>query len=232
MSDTHTIKEFLSQFIKQSQTTLTPQPSIQVPSDDDDEPNSGLDTILESSRKLMHINQGLVDPDERDSLTNKRIYNTNELMAERVRMDAGKLSNSILRKLNYRKNLQNLPPGFLDSYAEKHIVGNALSLPLEEINPMHLYEQAHRITQMGLGGIGSESAISTDAQNVHPSEFGFFDPWSGPESGRAGIDVRATENSRLGTDGKIYQKFFDRKNKRYVWLSPSDLDGKTIRIPD
>ncbi|MFA9289314.1 MAG: hypothetical protein ACEQSA_05565, partial [Weeksellaceae bacterium] len=90
------------------------------------------------------------------------------------------------------------------------LVGNALSSPLEEINPMHIVEQSRRITAMGPGGLPSSDSITSEAQALHPSSFGFIDIIAGPESERAGVDVRAAMGTKLGSDGKIYQRFRDR----------------------
>jgi len=334
-----------------------------------------MEDLLAGSRRLIAINRGESEPDDRDSLAFKRIYSTGDLIAERIKIDAEKTARTLLRKLNQKRSLKNLPSGIFNRYTEGHIVGNPLSSPLEETNPIQLLEQQFRITQMGPGGIGSESALTEEAQNVNPSEFGFIDPLAGPEcfvagsyvftrrgwvrwehvteddefltvgdlttlsepyyvcadrlvrehyegpvlywrtrntcggvtpnhrmllrdgdgkpfatpaenlfsleqsfqllmsqpgstvpsaaqqqkeysgyvycatvptgmlyvkgdkdtfgywsgnSSRAGVDVRATHNSRLGSDGRIYQRFFNPRLNRYEWLSARDLMGKTV----
>lgn len=97
---------------------------------------------------------------------------------------------------------------------------------------MHIVEQSRRITAMGPGGLPSSDSITSEAQALHPSSFGFIDIIAGPESERAGVDVRAAMGTKLGSDGKIYQRFKDRKNGVVRWLSPSDLDGKVLGLPE
>lgn len=341
--------------------------------------NLDLNDIMAGSKRLIAINRGDAEPDDRDSLAFKRVYTTGDLIAERIHIDAEKTARTLLRKLNRKRSLKNLPSGIFNRYTEGHIVGNPLSSPLEETNPVQLLEQQYRITQMGPGGIGSESALTEEMQNVNPSEFGFIDPLAGPEcyaegemvftrrgwvkwehvietdelltlesiaslsepfyekparliaedyegellcwktpdtsgritpnhtmflrdatakpfkvlareafthlnqfellmsrpggkvkdsqrfteaykgkvycatvtsgilyvkgadsslgywcgnSGRAGVDVRATHNSRLGSDGRIYQRFLNPRLKRYEWLSARDLQGKTLGFPE
>lgn len=55
--------------------------------------------------------------------------------------------------------------------------------------------------------------------------------WTG-NSERAGIDVRVAYGAKLGSDGRLYQKFYDRHTKRNRWMSASDLDGLTVKLPD
>ena len=95
---------------------------------------------------------------------------------------------------------------------------------------MHLVEQARRITHMGPGGLPSDDSISESAQAVSPSQFGFICPVSGPESSRAGVDVRMAYGVKLGDNGRIYQKFYSPRQQVYKWMSPQDLDGKTVGL--
>jgi len=95
---------------------------------------------------------------------------------------------------------------------------------------MHLVEQQRRISMMGPGGLPSADVVTPEAQNVHPSQFGFISPSEGPESQLAGVDVRAAWGTKLGSDGNIYQQFKDRRGKT-VWLSPQDTQDKTIALP-
>lgn len=55
--------------------------------------------------------------------------------------------------------------------------------------------------------------------------------WTG-NSEKAGIDVRLAHGARIGTDGRIYQLLLNRKTGKKMWVSPSDLRGKTLKLPD
>jgi DNA-directed RNA polymerase beta subunit len=188
--------------------------------------------LLKTTQKLLDINRGVVDPDERDSLRFKRIYTPDKLFRERIKLDASQTARSLMRRIARKKDLSPVSVSSFDPYMESLIVGNSLSTPLEEINPMHLVEQQRRITLMGEGGIGSESALTPDMQNVHPHQFGFIDSIAGPESARIGVDSRAAWGTMIGDDGLIYQKLRDKKTGKSVWLSARDLDGKTLGLPN
>jgi DNA-directed RNA polymerase beta subunit len=192
----------------------------------------GVRGILASTEKLLAVNRGLDAPDERDALQFKSLMTTDRLMRERIKLDADKVRMNLMRRVAKFKSLKPIGVGAFDSYARGLLIGNPLSMPLEEINPMHLVEQARRVTQMGPGGLPSEEAISIDAQQVHPSQFGFISTIEGPENSRAGVDVRLAWGTKLGDDGRIYQKFRNHKTGVMHWLSPVDLDGKTVGLPD
>ena len=200
--------------------------------DIDDEVDGGVDTLLAASEKVLAVNRGLVDPDERDSLRFRKIYGPDKLLNERIDMGADKVMRNTVRRISRTGNLSSINPGHFNSYSEKLITGNPLSLALEEINPMHLTEQARRVSQMGPGGLPSSTSITEDAQNLHPSEFMFLSSIEGPESERIGVDTRIAWGAKMGSDGNIYQRFRNKRTGKYEWLSAKDLENKIVALPD
>lgn len=161
------------------QQVKRPAPKAQV--EDPEHVAVGVRGILAATQNLLAVNQGLAKPDERDALQFKRLMTTDKLMRERVRLDADKTRFNLMRRLARVRSLKPVQPGVFNSYTEGMLVGNPLSMPLEEINPMHLVEQARRVTQMGPGGLPSDESITAEAQNIHTSQFGFISPLEGPE---------------------------------------------------
>ena len=225
------IDSILKEAFKDAKTIKTASIDYKIEDSEEDAP-VGLNSLVNASKKLLAINRGQVEPDERDSLRYKRIYGTDDLIKERIDLDAGKLKNTLMFNLSKNKSLKYFKPGYFDSYATGHIVGNSLSAPSEEINPLQILEQAYRVTQMGEGGIGSEEAITAEAQNVHPSQFGFIDPNETPESIRAGIDARLVRNIRLSNDGRPLLKVREKKSGKSVWLDPEELSEAIVAFPD
>lgn len=203
-----------------------------VPDDEEEYVPVGVKGLLSASQKLLAINRGLDKPDERDSLLFKRILTTDRLLSERIKLDSDRVRGSMMPLIARHKNLKAVGPFAFDSYMEKFLIGNPLSSPLEEINPLHLLEQSRRATQMGPGGIGTDNAITEDMQAIRTDQFGFLSTLEGPESEKIGIDTRMAWGSKIGSDGKPYQKFFNRRTGKYQWMSPEDLDGLTVKLPD
>jgi DNA-directed RNA polymerase beta subunit len=211
-------------------------PEVQPRKDPDDDGEEyapvGVDGLLAATEKLLAVNRGLEPTDERDSLVFKRFHTTDKLLAERVKLDADKTRQKLMYMSAKRKNLKMLHPFMFDGYANGMLLGNPLSAPLEEINPLHLMEQSRRATQMGPGGIGSDQAITEDMQAIHGSQFGFLSTLEGPESEKIGIDTRMAWGTKIGSDGKLYQLFRQRSTGKLKYMSPEDLDGKTLKLPD
>ena len=203
--------------------------------DDDDHEaytSVGIDGLLAATEKLLAVNRGLAEPDDRDSLPNDRVHTVDRLMAERVKLDHGRTLRSMMGRLSRAKTLQPMGPDSFSEYSMGYIKSNQLVPALEEINLMHNLEQKRRITKMGPGGIGDPNAITVDMQSVSATQFGFIDPIAGPESEKAGIDVRLASGARIGSDGRIYQLLNNRRTGKNEWVSPSDMRGKTLKLPD
>ena len=197
----------------------------------DDDVGGGIDTILAATEKILAVNQGIIDPDERDSLRFRVLHPMHTLLEERIDLDANNIFRRSMRRIARQKSLKPINVNHFNGYATNLITGNSLSMPLEEINPLHLIEQSRRISQMGPGGLPSDQSITADAQNLHPSEFGFLSVLEGPESGRIGVDTRLAWNTRVGSDGLIYQRFKNRRNGKYEWLNPVNLGDKILGLP-
>lgn len=207
-----------------------PKENFHYDLDPDDDYRPGPAALLESSKTLLSINKGERDPDERDALYFGRVYTPAKLLAERISLDADKSIRATMRRVNMRRSLQPVSANQFGGLIEKFITSHQLSMPLEEINPTHVLEQNRRVTRMGPGGILSSDSVSEDASNVHTSIFGFLSMLEGPESELYGVDTRIAYGARLGSDGRLYQKFRDSRSGKMKWLSPKDLVGKTMAV--
>lgn len=216
---------------KEAAAKLAPKPITPTIAEADDSVSADLDTILASTDKLLAVSRGVADPDERDSLEFRRVLTPAKLFSERVKLDADKTMRMLMMRVSRAKSLRPMRVNHFDNYTEGMVVGHALSSPLEEINPLHLVEQARRVTQLGPGGL-PEDSISEEAQNIHPSIFGFLAAIEGPESSHIGVDTRMAWGTKMGSDGQIYQRMRNRRTGRNQWVSASTLAGQTVGLPE
>lgn len=219
-----------SNIFKLTKKAFASKPIPTVPDLDDDIPMDH-HALIKITEKLLAVNRGEAEPDERDSLEFRRVHTTDKLLAERVKMDAGKLRRVAMRRIAKTRSLKPIGINHFDPYMTGLIVGNPLSSPLEETNPMALAEQARRITQMGPGGIPSSDSVTEAAQSVHPSIFGFLSAICGPESEKIGVDTRLASGAAVGSDGKIYNQFLNRKTGKKQWLSSEDTARAVVGLP-
>lgn len=138
------------------------------------------DAMLDITRKLLRVNAGEETPDDRDALEFQTFVGPEDVFAERLAKSKGMLR-QLLWKATARGNLNNMPPGVFDDTFKAALMNSGLGMPLEEINPAEVFDQASRITRMGEGGIPSMDAVPDEARAVQPSQFGFVDFLRTPE---------------------------------------------------
>lgn len=192
----------------------------------------GMDGLLAATRKLLAVNQGTDQVDNRNVPGFSKLYPMDKLMRERIRLDEGKLRQNLLRMVSSRRNLSPISHRAFDPYYLEVITKHPTTTPIEETNPLQAVGQHRRVTLMGPGGIGSDDAITSEMQSVQASEFGFYSPLEGPESGRAGVDVRLAWGTRIGKDGRVRRPLLNRLTGRREMVSPEDLFGKLLKLPD
>lgn len=197
------------------------------------------DAILDSTKKIIKVSRGEQQEDDRDSLQFKKIYSIEDFYKEKIMKDAGGLGkNLVIRKLDRRPDLTLIPPSYFTKQLWGAIKGDptispkgTLTQPIEEINPLDIYDQHHKISILGEGGIGDSHVISLEARNVHPSQFGFVDHIRTPESVNVGVDQRLALGTHKGRDNIIYKQFINSKTGKKEWLNPLDAITKIISFP-
>jgi hypothetical protein len=104
------------------------------------------------------------EEDDRDHPANRTFHSVDDFMADRVRLDAGKLGRTLLYRATYDKSLKHLSPGYFTPQLEKLIVSNQLSQVVPGLNPMEIYDQHNRVIQLGEGGVPGFCMDGDDAK--------------------------------------------------------------------
>jgi DNA-directed RNA polymerase beta subunit len=186
-----------------------------------------LPTILATTRKLLAINRGEDEADDRDHMAYQHVLGPEDLLAERLSKSGGELR-KLLWKISAKGNLKAIQPGFFDRAIQSAIIGSGLGAPIEEINPAEIFDQQSRLTRMGEGGITSMDAVPEESRAVQPTHLGFVDPLRTPESGRVGVDMRLARSAVKGSDGFLYFPLQNTKTGQIEYKSARDLADSTI----
>lgn len=187
--------------------------------------------ILRAAQKLLNINRGAEDPDERDNPRFSRFYGVEDMMRERIDKDAGRLTKSMLFRAKRDKNLARIGRNALAPYLDTFLSGSGLAMPGEEANPLSILTQQSRITRLGEGGISSPDLVTPEARNVQGDYLGFVDFISGPESFGIGIDVRAALGTMKGSDNRLYNKMMDLRTGKTRYVALDDAASHTVAFP-
>ena len=186
--------------------------------------------LLASSAKLIKINKKEVEPDDRDNLKFSKFLGIEDFVEEHIIKDANKLQRKAAYKMQMKKNLNWLTPGFFSPQIASVIIGNSLANNVDGINPLEHWDNSHKVTKLGFGGISSTDAIPMESRNISPSSFGFFDPVHISESEKIGVNNYVSHNVAKGEDNKLYKIMKTKDGLK--WMNHEDILNKQVLIPE
>ena len=190
--------------------------------------NVSPELIFRITNKLLNIQRGKEEVDDRDSLAYQTLHSTDDFIKERIHKDGGGLLRQALWKASGKKSVEPLRYNFLAPYLSA-VLRSSFANPLEEVNPLELLDQHHRVTRLGEGGISDTSAVPMEARTVQPSHFLFIDPVKTPESDKLGVDTRiAYKTYRRGN--QLVTPVHDRTGK-LVYVTPEALTKAVVAFP-
>jgi DNA-directed RNA polymerase beta subunit len=188
--------------------------------------------LLHAAKKMLAVHNGKIPVDDTDSLTFKTFHAVDDFLAERIRLTARtwapKAKMAFSGKSNIREALR--PAPFSDSI-RKFVTTSSLTAVPSGINPLELMDHAVKVTSLGEGGISSDRAIPLDARMTHATHFGALDPIRTPESGSAGVDIRATIAAHRDDRGNFYTAMKDVKTGKQVFMRAGDLVKNVVAFP-
>lgn len=186
--------------------------------------------LLKASKKLLDINRGDAEDDDRDHPAFSTVMSVEDFIKERIEKDAGRTARQLLFKIRRKGNLSSVGRGALDTYITSLIHNSGLVTPLEETNPISILDQTHRQIKFGEGGLGDEKALTDEARDVNPGQVGFIDLVASSESVKVGADLRYAYKTFKGKDGKLYAEMYDNRGKK-VYVTPEDVFDKVVAFP-
>jgi len=188
--------------------------------------------MLDASKKIIDINRGAVDEDDRESMMFKKIVGIETHIQERLTKNGKQVSANIAHKLlRTGKINQSISTQMFKPYVEGVITGSQLSSPPNQTNIMSMVGETTKMTPMGDGGIGSTNAITDSMRAISDTEAGFIDPLHTPEGGSIGITKHHTMGSVV-IDGDVYGQFRDMRTGNLEMKKPIELYEKNVAFPD
>lgn len=188
-------------------------------------------TLLVASGKLIGINKKEVEPDDRDNLRYSTFLGLEDFVKDHIEKDAAGLRKKAAQKIQQRKSLAWLSSSFFTPQIKSVIIGNSLSNNVDGINPMEHFDNAHRVTKMGEGGIASTDSIPDESRQINTSSFGFFDPLHIAESDKVGVTQYIAANTLKGRDNKLYKLVKDKEGK-LKWIDHETILNSRVKIPE
>lgn len=194
--------------------------------------------LLRASQKLLNVYNQKEDPDDRDSLAFKTLHTAESFIKERIEKDARRdVQRKVRRKLR-RSGYKTpsigdvLPSAPFTKSVHNFLTTSALSSTPMQINPVEVVDSSVKVTALGEGGISSTLAVPSEARDVHASHMGILDPVRTPESGKAGIDVRATIHMARDDNGDMYAPLLNKRTGKMEYVRADEMIGKTVAFPN
>lgn len=193
--------------------------------------NAGVPLMLRTSAKLLNIQKGTEEVDDRDSLAFQTLHSPEDFFAERIHKDAGQIGKKLLWKSTLRGNLKHMPAGALTPQLRAVLLRSGMGMPGEEINPLEIYDQHLRVLRLGEGGIPSNDSVPQESRNVQPSHFGYIDPIRSPESSSIGVDARIAHGAVKGSDGKLYTTLLNPRTGESQRVPAEEASASVVAFP-
>jgi DNA-directed RNA polymerase beta subunit len=192
--------------------------------------NAGVPMLLRTSQKLLNIQKGEEDVDDRDSLAFQTLHSPEDFFAERIHKDAGQIAKKLLWKSTLRGNLKHVPTAALTPQMRSVLLKSGLGQALQEINPLDVYDQHLRVLRLGEGGMSGD-AVPSESRDVQPSHFGYIDPIRSPESASIGVDARVAHGAVKGSDGKFYTSMLNARTGKSELIPAEHAARSVIAFP-
>ena len=190
------------------------------------------ETLLLTSKRLLEVSRGEAEPDDRDSLVYKNIYDTPDLVKARIDASHRKVQNDIRRIMDKKNKVTEIvSKDMLNKPVRQFFVQGTVAHQAEQENPATILSEVTKVTSLGEGAIGDMNAITESMRDVNSSHAGVLDPVATPESDRIGINLHlalgaAIDNKELQTLAK------DLHTGKTSYMNIKDIFDKKVAFPD
>lgn len=139
------------------------------------------EAILAATKKVLAVTRNEAEVDDRDHPMFASFHGADDIFAERLERDHGRLRQQLLFKALRKANLDSIPSSALDKQLEAAVFRSGLASTVEEINPAEMLSGLTKLTRYGEGGLPDTTSTPDESRNVSQGQFGFVDIMVTPE---------------------------------------------------
>ncbi len=202
-----------------------------------------VDDLILLVKRLIQVNNGTVQPDDIDHLSNRRIRSVGEVLVRQLAVGVRRLEKNIKDKMSMYGQDAKLTPSMLISTKpvsaamQSFFGSNQLSTFMEQSNILSELENKRKVTAAGPGGLVKERATFS-VREVHNSHYSRFDPVTSPESQAIGVVTQLAVLAKVNEYGFLeapYRKVSqvvknDGKSGVNRITAEDILDGKKVVV--
>ena len=186
--------------------------------------------LVEIIKYLIRLNNGEMEPDDIDHLSNRRVRAVGELVQNKFRVGLLR-TDRIAKDRMTVMDLETVTPTQLinsrpiTAALREFFASSQLSQFMDQTNPLAELAHKRRLSAMGPGGLSRERA-SFDVRDVHPSHYGRICPIATPEGPNIGLVVHLATYARVNKYGFIETPY--REISHFCFNKAKDLTGRTL----
>jgi len=189
------------------------------------------DLLLKSSVKLLDIEKGKAEPDDRDSLLFKQIYAVDDLLVAHFEKQNEVITKKLSRNLDLKDKIREvISSTTFGKPVKSFFTDSDLSATPPQTNPVTILGDWRKTSPMGTGGIGSMHAVTMETRNVHPTHLGFLDSLATPESGKVGITLGLSLDTLK--QGRNIKTLVINKEGKKTYITPKTFYFSKVGFPD
>ncbi len=186
--------------------------------------------LIEILRYLIKLNNGQLQPDDIDHLSNRRVRAVGELVQNKFRVGLLRTDRIAKDRMTVMDLETATPTQLVNSRPitaalREFFASSQLSQFMDQTNPLAELAHKRRLSAMGPGGLSRERA-SFDVRDVHPSHYGRICPISTPEGPNIGLVVHLGTYARVNKYGFIETPF--REVSQLCENKAAELTGRTL----
>lgn len=190
------------------------------------------DALLATSKKLLKVSRGEDEPDDRDSLIYKNIYDAPDLIATRIEKSRRKIQYDASRVMDRKNKVTEIvSKDMLNKPVRSFFTQGSNANVSEQVNPTAILAEATKVTSLGEGAISDLNAVTESMRAVNPSHAGVLDPIATPESDKIGLNLHLALGADI-QDKELRTLVRDVKTGQSDYKNVSDLFDSVLAFPD
>lgn len=190
------------------------------------------ETLLLTSKRLLEVSRGEAEPDDRDSLVYKHLYDTPDLIKARLDANQRKVQSDIRRVMDKKNKITEIvSKDMLNKPVRQFFVQGTVAHAAEQTNPTTMLAEATKVTSLGEGAIGDMNAITDSMRAVNTSHVGVLDPVATPESDRIGINLHLALGATV-KDKELQTLVVDPTTRKSSYANVKDIFDLKVAFPD
>jgi DNA-directed RNA polymerase subunit beta len=197
------------------------------------------DFVVKTVKKLIAVNKGEAEPDDRDEVRYKKLMTPDDLLEQRISKNVKLIQARIKPKLDQAQEVRSvIQPRQIakliyasrgEDSAGSFYNSSTLSNNPDQTNPVDFLSGFTKVTYLGEGGITDTHAVTLPSRNINASQVGFLDPIASPENAEVGI-VNHLPLGASKVGGELRTRVIGRDGKEHH-LSANEAFGAVIAFP-